>query len=106
MTEKDKELKPETTVEVAIEGNAVKDDAVDIMVTRLGFWMDSRAGVNKMRTGYQAIPYGTLIVRVPVEGLKEGQEITCDDMVRILEANLSNIFPVVDVFTQVSENDF
>ena len=107
MSEKrDEELTPKTVVEIATEGNAVMKDAVTMLITRFGFWMDSRAGGNSMRTGYQAVPYGKLKVTIPVEGLKKGQEISCEDMSRILEANLSNLFPVVDVFVEESESEF
>lgn len=103
---KDEELNAKTVVEIASEGEAVENGAVNIMVTRLSFWMDSRAGGNSMRTGYEAVPFGMLRVRVPVEGLEEGQEITCQDMSKILEQNLLNLFPVVEVFTKESESDF
>ncbi len=103
---KDNELEPKVTVEIATEGEAVQDGSINILVTRLGFWMDARAGGNSMRTGYQAIPFGKLRVNVPVEGVEEGKEVSCEDMSKILEANLSNLFPVVRVFEEESLNDF
>jgi len=102
----DKTLEEKATVEIATEGEAVKDGSVNVLVTRFGFWMDSRAGSNSMRTGYQAIPFGKLKVSIPVEGLEEGKEVSCEDLSEILEANLSNLFPVVDVFVEESEKDF
>jgi len=106
MSEQDKELKPKAILEIATQGDAVKDGAVSILVTRFGFWMDSRAGGNSMRTGYQAVPFGKLGINVPVEGLEENQEVSCEQMSEILKANLSNLFPVVDLFVEESESEF
>jgi len=103
---KNNEVEPNVSIEISTKGEAVKDGSVSILVTRLGFWMDARAGGNSMRTGYQAVPFGQLRVNVPVEGLKEGKEVSCEDMSKILEANLSNLFPVVRVFEEESLSDF
>lgn len=100
-----KDTKVEPSVTLNISG-AVRDGAVEIHILEVGHWMDAASGRNKMRTGFKAVPFGDLVVAIPLEGIKEGQILTKEELAQFLANGLSSLFPAVNVFVEESQNDF
>lgn len=101
-----KDTKAEPSVTLNLSGSSVKDGAVEIVVAEIGHWMDAASGRNKMRTGFKARPFGELVISIPIEGVKEGQVLTKEELAQFLANGLSSLFPAVNIFVEESQNDF
>ena len=99
---KDTKIKPTTTLEV--QESAVNDGEVKLLITRVGHWMDGAEGRNSMRTGFEGVPFGNLVVSIPIDGAQE--ELTLEELSRFLERGLSSLYLPVKVFTSQNGNDF
>lgn len=85
--------------------NAVEDGAVTLMVAKLHSWITPSKSYNQAQTGVSFHPAGTLLLRVPVEGIEEGSVLTPLQLGGILQAVMSSIVPACGAFvTAVSSN--
>jgi hypothetical protein len=100
----DTKVRPALTLDVAC--GAVRDGIVKTLITRSSYWMDAAERKNKLRIGFEATPMGGLVVDVPVEGVKEGDPLTIEQLSEYLTIGLKALFDPVDVFVETSNSDF
>ena len=101
---KNSTLEPSITLDVKC--GAVRDDCVKALGIKSSYWLDAAERRNKMRAGFELLPMGGLVVDFPVEGVKEGEALTVDQLSEYLTRGLSTLFGPVNVFVEESTSDF
>lgn len=100
------EVKSEHVTIIANNGPATKDGTVIVEVTKFAPWFEMHWNRQGLTHGITAIPSGTLLVEVPVEGVLEGGHITPDQLAELLVGLMNTVLPTCKVFVESVEEDF
>lgn len=94
------------TVKIDQRATAVKDDEVWILVDRFVAWLSPTKDYSKMQVGPTCTPLGSLIVRIPVAGAKEGEPLTPEQFAEVMRATAAMVEPAALSFATLVANDF
>ena len=96
----------ESTVVLQPGPSAVGDGYVEMLVLKAAAWPTVVHNYSKVNLGPTMAPYGSLVVRIPVEGVQAGQPLTVAQMAVIFEQALQMSLPACGVFIAAVEDDF
>ena len=101
------ETKAEYKVEVANKpALATGDGVVKVEITKFAPWFSVSWNRQGLTHGITAIPSGSLVVEVPVEGVTPGGVITPEQLAELLVGLMSAVLPTCKVFIESVEDDF
>ena len=95
-----------TVITIADLPSAVSDGHVSLVLTRINSWADLSVNYNKLQTGPTMAPHGALIVDLPIEGIKEGEHLSPEQLAELLMASLQTVLPSCRVWVEEVTNNF
>ena len=86
--------------------SACEDGAVLVEVTKLAPWFSMSWNRQGLTHGITARPYGSLMVKIPVEGVSPDTPLTVDQLAELLTQTMEAVLPTCKVFIEAVEDDF
>ena len=90
---------------VKIENTSVKDGFIEVRITKLNTWGEFSAYGQKLNTGFTTEPTN-LVLGISVEGVKEGEVVSIDEVAQLLQKQLDVLMPTARIFTKSAEDKF
>ena len=85
---------------------ATKDGIVAVEVQKFAPWFSISWNRQQLTHGVTAVPSGSLVVEIPVEGVAQGGVITPEQLAELLVGLMSAMLPTCNVFVEAVEDEF
>ena len=85
---------------------ATKDGSVSALISKWGIWGDISSNRHSAKIGLNFVPYGILVVDIPVDGAEEEKSINVEQVAELLKSSLEVVLPSCNVFVDRANDDF
>ena len=101
------EITSEHNISIAVNpSTATKEGVVAVEVVKFAPWFSISWNRQQLTHGITAVPSGSLVVEIPVEGVAQGGVITPEQLAELLVDLMSTVLPTCNVFVEAVENEF
>lgn len=98
------DVEKSTVIEASL--NAVREGSVVMEIQKMGPWLDIHVARDNIRMGTTMVPAGRLQVAFPVDGVKEGDILTPEQLAAVITESVGAWIPACLFFVDQAHEEF